>query len=119
MTGSHPWKDVSQMRIRSAVPLVAAVLLSSCGEQILRIESDTSWTGTIDGSVISGRGSYEGRLPARTPSRGSVCWRIVKDSDAGTLRAWVEQGTFFGLGNVVESEMTTTAPHGVVSGCVE
>ncbi len=107
------------MRIRSAVPLVAALLLASCGEQILHIESDTSWTGTIDGSLVSGRGAYEGRLPNRTAGRGSVCWSIEKDSDAGTLKAWVEQGTFFGLGNVVESEMTTTAPHGVVSGCVE
>jgi hypothetical protein len=116
---TQPPRKPLRMRIRSAVPLVAALLLASCGEQILHIESDTSWTGTIDGSPVSGRGSYEGRLPNRTAARGSVCWRIEKDSDAGTLRAWVEQGTFFGLGNVVESEMTTTAPHGVVSGCVE
>jgi hypothetical protein len=107
------------MRFRSALPLVAAVLLSSCGEQILHIESDTAWSGTVGASAVSGRGSWEGRLPNRTASRGQVCWRIQKDSDAGTLRVWVEQGTFFGLGNVVESEMTTTAPHGAVSGCVE
>jgi hypothetical protein len=107
------------MRLRSALPFVAALLLASCGEQVLHIESDTAWSGTVGGSAVSGRGPWEGRLPARTPGRGQVCWRIQKDSDAGTLRAWVEQGTFFGLGNVVESEMTTTAPHGVVSGCVE
>jgi hypothetical protein len=107
------------MRLKPALPLAAALLLASCGEQVLHIESDTIWSGSVGGSAISGRGSWEGRLPNRTPSRGQVCWRIQKDSDAGTLRAWVEQGTFFGAGNVVESEMTTTAPHGVVSGCVE
>lgn len=107
------------MRLKSGLPLVAALLLASCGEQVLHIESDTAWSGTVGTSAVSGRGSWEGRLPARTPARGQVCWRIQKGTDAGTLRAWVEQGTFFGLGNVVESEMTTTAPHGVVSGCVE
>jgi hypothetical protein len=102
------------MRLKSGLPLLAALLLASCGEQVLHIESDTVWSGTVGGSAVSGRGSWEGRLPARTPGRGQVCWRIQKDTDAGTLRAWVEQGTIFGLGNVGESEMTTTAPHGVV-----
>jgi hypothetical protein len=68
---------------------------------------------------VAGRGTYETRLPARTTNRGQVCWNIQKTSDAGTLRVWVEQSTFFGIGNLIDADNTTTAPHGTVAGCVE
>jgi hypothetical protein len=107
------------MRLRFALPVVAALLLAGCGEQIIHIESDTTWSGTIGDAPVSGRGAYTGRLPARTTSRGEVCWNIQKTTEAGTLRVWVEQSTFFGLGNLIDADNTTTAPHGTVAGCVE
>jgi|SRR5687768_3234744 len=105
------------MRLSWFVPVVAVTLLTSCGGRTLRIESDTSWTGTVGGIPVSGHGSLDMELPARNGGRGAVCWDIRKTSEAGTLRAHVEQSTFFGLGSVVEGEMTTTAPFGVVAGC--
>ena len=105
------------MRLRWFVPVVAVSLLTSCGGQTLRIESDTSWTGTVGDVPVSGHGSLEMELPARNGGRGAVCWTLKKTAEAGTLRAHVEQSTFFGLGSVVEGEMATTAPFGVVSGC--
>lgn len=105
------------MRLSWLVPVVAVTLLTSCGGQTLHIESDTSWSGTLGGIPISGQGSTQMELPARNGGRGTICWTIRKDSEAGTLRAHVEQDTFFGLGSVVEGEMTTTAAFGVVSGC--
>ena len=65
---------------------------------------------------MEGRGSRDFELSG-SANREAPCWSIQKQSDAGTLRVWVEQSTWFGLGNDIDADGTTNAPQGVVAGC--
>jgi hypothetical protein len=103
------------MRASRFVPALA-LLASACGGKTLVVESDTSWAGAI-GAV----GDVEGRGNATYELSGTAdetCWSIVKLTAAGTLRAYAETSTFFGLGSDVDAESKTIAPQGSVSGCV-
>lgn len=92
-----------------------ALILAACGGKTLVVDSDTSWQGTADGlGQVAGRG--EGRM--ELPDLDEICWTLAKTTDAGTLRAYAETSTWFGLGSDVSGEATTTAPAGSVSGCV-
>ncbi len=105
------------MRTRALLPIVATLLIAGCGGRVVHIESDTSWTGSIDGfGPISGHGNKTYALDAVS---SPVCWTVTKATDAGTLRVYSDRSTFFGLGEEVEAEQTTTAPNGSVSGCVQ
>ncbi len=103
------------MRLRWLAPVVASVFLASCGDTVVRIESDTTWTGTIEGSPVSGRGDATYTMSAT--GAGGGCVTIRKTTEAGTLRVIIEQGTWFDLGNDIQFEATTTEPMGTVSGC--
>ena len=104
------------MRRAALLPIISTLFIAGCGGRVVHIESDTSWTGTIDGiGQVSGRGGQTFALDAvSTP----VCWTITKSTSAGTLRVYSEASTWFGLGEDVEAEQTTTAPNGQVTGCV-
>ena len=105
------------MRFRWIAPAGAALMLAGCGAQVLHVESDTAWTGTIASiGPVEGRGSRDFELSA-SPDREPPCWSLQKQSEAGTLRVWVEQSTWFGLGNDIDADGTTTEPLGVVAGC--
>jgi hypothetical protein len=102
------------MRLRVLV-LVPALLLLGCDEKSLVIESDTAWTGSINHlGPVSGEGSGEFDL-SDFPS--DVCWQLRKTSSAGTLRAYLRDETWFGLGKEIDGDQTTTAPSGEVRGC--
>jgi hypothetical protein len=101
------------MRVRWVVPVVAALLLTSCNDLVARIESDTSWTATVEGNVVTGRGNEQFTLNGRN----NRCVTVQKTTEAGTVRLIIEQGTFFGLGSMVDFEGTTTTAFGSVSGC--
>lgn len=104
-------------RLATALPIVSMLLVAGCGNRVIHIESDTDWSGTIDGiGVVSGRGSKTFALDAVS---SPVCWTITKMTDAGTLRVYSEASTWFGLGEDIEAEQTTTEPHGDVTGCVK
>jgi hypothetical protein len=93
----------------------AVVLLCACDKTTLVIESDTSWAGEVDGvGQVADRGHARFELPN---SKTENCWSIHKTSSAGTLRAYAEDDTWFGLGSEVDGEATTTAPNGAVQGC--
>ena len=104
------------MRITAFLPIVSTLVIAGCGGRVIHIESDTSWTGTIDGvGAVAGRGSKSFTLDATS---SPVCWVITKTTAAGTLRVYSEQSTWFGLGEDIEAEQTTTEPNGDVTGCV-
>jgi hypothetical protein len=104
------------MRISALLPIVSTLVIAGCGGRVIHIESDTSWSGTIDGiGAISGRGSKTFALDAVS---SPICWTITKTTAAGTLRVYSEQSTWFGLGEDIEAEQTTTEPNGDVTGCV-
>ncbi len=92
-----------------------AFALAACGGKTLVVDSDTSWQGTADVlGQVAGRGHRELELP----DLAEICWSIAKSTEAGTLRAYAETSTWFGLGSDVSGEAATTAPSGAVSGCV-
>lgn len=103
------------MRLRWVFPLVASIFLASCGDTVVRIESDTTWAGTIEGNNVSGRGDATFTMSAN--GAGGNCVTIRKTTEAGTLRVIIEQATWFDLGNEIHFEGTTTEPMGTVTGC--
>ena len=95
--------------------LPAVLLLCACDKTTLVVESDTSWAGEVDGlGQVADRGTARFELPN---AKQELCWSIQKTSSAGTLRAYAEDDTWFGLGSQVDGEATTTAPNGSVQGC--
>jgi hypothetical protein len=101
-----------QMRAPWGLTMLAFVM--GCGGTTLVVDSDTSWTGSVDGyGAISGRLSAEYDLRAG----GGQCWTVSKATEAGTLRVYSKTSEWFGLGTEVNGESTTTQPMGTVTGC--
>jgi hypothetical protein len=99
-----------------AVPWIGLiVLLAACDTQDLYIESDTQWAGTVGDRQVEGEGNAVIDLSGVPHARS--CWRLEKRTTAGTLRAYLRDKTWFGLGTEIDSDQTTTAPNGVVEGC--
>jgi hypothetical protein len=95
--------------------VTAVVLLCACNKTTLVVESDTSWAGSIEGvGQVADRGDARFELP---DLKRESCWELRKTSSAGTLRAYAEDDTWFGLGSEIDGEAVTTAPNGVVRGC--
>lgn len=105
------------MRRQALLVPLAVLLLAACDEKHLVIESDTSWEAEIDflGS-IGGTGDTEINL-SDVPA--NVCWTVQKTTIEGVLRAYLRDETWFGLGEEVDGDRTTSEPNGVVSGCNE
>jgi len=103
------------MRSRMLLLFLALPLLSACDEKFLVIESDTSWSGDISGyGQVAGTGDAEIDL---TDAPSNVCWTLKKETDEGSLRAYLNDDTWFGLGSEVDDDQTTTDPMGQVMGC--
>jgi hypothetical protein len=93
------------------------ILVCACSGKTLVVESDTSWSGTIDRlGTVAGRGGREFGLGGL---QGEVCWTLVKTTSLGTLRAYARDETWFGLGAEVDGDASTTAPNGQVAGCAQ
>lgn len=91
------------------------VALSACSGKTLHVESDTSWSGTVDQfGAVQGSGNAQYDLG---DTHGQVCWTIGKVTTAGILRVYADDDTWFGLGSEVDGESSTTAPSGAVEGC--
>lgn len=92
------------------------VLVTACGGTTLVVESDTSWSGSVDGY-----GAISGRLKAEYDlgDAADKCWTVSKATEAGTLRVYARTSEWFGLGDEVSGEATTNQPMGTVTGCVQ
>ncbi len=103
------------MKARAWLIPLMAVALGACDEKVLVIESNTAWEGTIDYlGGVTGEGSASVDL-SDVPS--DVCWVLRKTTSAGTLRAYLEDDTWFGLGKEVDGDQSTSAPNGEIGGC--
>lgn len=102
--------------MRKPYGLALLVLVMGCGGTTLVVESDTSWAGSVDGS-----GAIAGRYRAEYDLAGAAgtCWTVSKTTEAGTLRVYSRTSEWFGLGDEVSGESTTTEPMGTVTGCVQ
>ena len=84
--------------------LVAA---SGCAKKI-RVESDTSWTGNVNGSSVDGAGNKTYDLSCDSDA---CCYTFQKDTESGSLTVRIVKGT--------GTDGSTRSPYGIVSGCVE
>jgi hypothetical protein len=101
--------------MRSVYALLAAALVACGGDTVVVVDSDTAWRGDIERyGTVEGHGHAEFDI---SEAKEEVCWTFVKLSDAGTLRVYADDDTWFGLGSQIDGEQTTTAPRGQVQGC--
>jgi hypothetical protein len=102
--------------MRTPYGLALLVFVMGCAGTTLVVESDTSWAGSVDGY-----GAISGRLRAEYDlgDAAGKCWTVSKATEAGTLRVYSKTSEWFGLGNQVSGESTTTQPMGTVTGCVQ
>lgn len=107
------------MHFSSVVSAAGALLLAACGPEVLHIESDTTWEGMVVSDPVSGRGTRDITLPSKSQHPAPICWDVAKTTEAGTLRVWIENPTWFGLGNDIRSDETTTEAFGAVEGCAQ
>jgi len=83
----------------------AALMLCGCSRQI-EVQSDTSWTGNLNGGSVEGRGYQTYTLKFEN---NVSCYVFQKQTEAGFLRVKAKKGQ--------ADEPSTTAAYGVVSGC--
>jgi len=96
------------------IPAVVAVL-AGCDSKELVIQSNTAWKGSItDYGEVAGSGNAVIDL---TDVPSNVCWTLQKDTSAGTLRAYLRDETWFGLGKEYDGDQTTSEPAGQIKGC--
>jgi hypothetical protein len=102
--------------MRTPYGLALLALVMGCGGTTLVVQSDTSWAGSVDGY-----GAISGRLRAEYDLGDGAgrCWTVSKATEAGTLRVYSKTSEWFGLGNEVSGESTTTQPMGTVTGCAQ
>jgi hypothetical protein len=104
------------MSRRALIPLLF-LALAACESKELVIESNTVWAGSITGyGPVEGQGNAVIDL---TDAPSDVCWTLRKLTSAGTLRAYLRDETWFGLGREIDGDQTTTAPGGEIGGCNE
>ena len=100
--------------MRAMIGVGALFLCAACGGTELHVESNTTWSGHINGS--SGA-SYDGsgNEVFKLETGVLTCWSFQKQTPAGSLRVYAVEGGIFGTGKA--GDATTTAQYGVVSGC--
>lgn len=91
--------------------------LAGCDEKVLIIESNTAWQGDV--TYVGGVSGQGGASIDLSDVPSDVCWTLRKTTSAGTLRAYLKDDTWFGLGKEVDGDQTTTAPNGEIGGCNE
>jgi hypothetical protein len=101
------------MRVPWGLTILPFVM--GCGGTTLVVDSDTSWAG-----MVGGYGAISGRLRAEydLADAANQCWTVSKTTEAGTLRVYASTSEWFGLGDEVNGEATTTQPMGSVTGCL-
>ena len=82
------------------------MVLSGCGKELI-VESDTSWSGSMNGSSIEGGGNKTYDMD------NSSCATFQKNTERGYLRLKVKGGIL----NSILDESSTTARYGVCSVC--
>jgi hypothetical protein len=99
------------------IPLVGVILLISSVKnrpaevkyEILRIESNTTWSGFIDGRSIDGKGNRD----LEVTWYGQSCYTLQKQTESGFLKI----GLHDNKDNLVAGENVTSARFGLVQIC--
>ena len=90
-------------------------MLSACSGKTLHVESDTSWSGSVDQF-----GPVEGHGNARYDlgdTHGQVCWKIDKAIDGRRPARHADDDTWFGLGSEIDGIFYDRADSARVEGC--
>ncbi|HET9325678.1 MAG TPA: hypothetical protein VFQ05_02785 [Candidatus Eisenbacteria bacterium] len=91
--------------MRFLVLLLAAATLAGCSKKI-RVESDTTWEGTVNGATVTGTGDQTYELNGDTN-----CYTLKKTTAVGYLRVKIKKGT--------GSDQSTEAEFGEIRGCLQ
>jgi hypothetical protein len=91
--------------MRILVLLLAVATLAGCSKKI-RVESDTTWEGTVNGAPVSGTGDQTFELNGDTN-----CYTLKKTTQIGYLRVKIRKGS--GM------DQSTIDDFGQVEGCIE
>lgn len=103
------------MRWQFVPPLLALALCAACNSKVLVVESNTTWSGTVEGYVtLSGRDNATIDLD---DAPQAFCWTLTKTTSAGTLRAYLKDEDWLGLSTSYLGDATTTEPNGQIGGC--
>lgn len=86
-------------------------LVTACGERVMVVESDTSWSGSIGNSSRDGFGNEIFPISGS----GTWCWAIQKKTRGGYLKAYSRTPSIAGTEKSGEAE--TNAQFGIVTGC--
>lgn len=83
-------------------------------EYVVRVESDTEWTGTVNGLGVSGYGE-------RSYPITIGCWFFVKRTSQGLLRSYAMPSGHSSRNRQTPKygDKATTDPFGSVSGCLK
>jgi hypothetical protein len=91
--------------MRFLVLLLAAAALAGCSKKI-RVESDTTWEGTVNGAAVAGSGNESYELNGDTN-----CYSFKKLTPQGYLRVKITKGS--GMDQSVADSL------GEVKGCID
>lgn len=93
------------MPMRALIGIALLSFVAGCGHKI-EVQSNTSWTGNVNGGSVSGSGTRSYDLKG-----DNKCFVFQKETEGGSLRVKFKKGT--------GDEPSTTAAYGVVSGCAD
>lgn len=95
--------------------ILLAAAVTGCADRKVKVESSTSWSGTVEGRNVSGSNNQE----IDVDESGEVCASIVKSTWNGTLTVKVvtyQDWGLFATSDDNESD-STISPFGRVTVC--
>lgn len=102
-------------RWRLAGALLIAAAVTGCADRKVKVESSTSWNGTVEGRSVSGSNNQE----IDVDESGEVCASITKLTWNGTLTVRVVTYSDWGLFSTSDENESdsTVSPYGRVTVC--
>lgn len=106
--------------MRNIARCITLVALCGCvgdSNRTLIIESNTTWSGSLGAGTSSTTIQRSGNYTLNIGSGMTYCWVLQKETQQGSLRAYVTTGSI--TSSERQGDQTTTASFGVISGCAD
>jgi hypothetical protein len=104
------------MRSRCVLTILMLLGLTACEEMELVVESNTDWSGEVQGiGEVGGTGN---RTIDVIDGTGDRCWVLRKTTESGVLRAYLrDKARLFGSVTEYDGDQSTSEPYGEIGGC--